>query len=100
MKPSKPLPAEKPEFKSPVRKLLEVFRTGRDTWKAKYQRLKAEIKLMENQVRAVEKSREQWRARSRAAEERIKELEIRLDAVRPTQGLHGGVPPVEKKQMT
>ena len=66
------------EFSSPLRKLVLCFKTGRDSWKGKHQTLKMQCKLLENQNRAVEKSREQWRERSLVAEKLVKELELEL----------------------
>ena len=81
-----------PLYKSPVRKLVEVFRTGRDGWKAKHQALKSEIKGMANQVRAVEKSRELWRSCAQAAADKIVVLENEL------RGLQGEQLEVVKKK--
>ena len=49
-----------PTWKSPLRKLARFFGRSRDRWKAKYAALKKSFKLLVNQVRAVEKSREKW----------------------------------------
>ena len=65
-------------FSSPLRKLVLCFKTGRDSWKVKHQALKIQCKLLQNQTRAVEKSREQWRERSLVAEKRLRELELEL----------------------
>jgi hypothetical protein len=62
-------------FKSPAAKLIEFFRRSRDGWKAKHQAVKQENKKLANQVRAVEKSREQWRQTARSAQQHIRELE-------------------------
>ena len=56
------------ELKSPVRKLMVFFQKSRDQWKAKHHELKTQLKLEQNQVRAVEKSRENWRQRAVLAE--------------------------------
>lgn len=66
------------EFSSPLRKLVLCFKAGRDSWKDKHQTLKMHCKLLQNHTRAVEKSREQWRERSLAAEKRVKKLELEL----------------------
>lgn len=64
------------KWKSPLRKLVEFFERSRDRWKAKYQELKRQWKGMQNQVRAVEKSRELWALRAKQAEQRVAELEL------------------------
>lgn len=66
------------EYKSPVRKLLPMFKKSRDQWKAKHHAVKEELKLEQNQRRAVEKSRAAWRAKAEAAEQRARELEVQL----------------------
>jgi hypothetical protein len=63
------------QYSSPRKKLLRFFVGSRDDWKAKCARAKQRCKLLGNQVRAVEKSREQWRALAKQREERIAELE-------------------------
>ena len=65
-------------FKSPVLKLLKFFSTSRDGWKEKHHQVKRQLKKEQNQVRAVEKSREGWRRRAEAAQRRRQELEAEL----------------------
>lgn len=66
------------ELKSPVKKLVEFFRGSRDKWKAKYLEKRDNAIYLANQIRAVEKSREQWRLRAQDAQQRIKDLEALL----------------------
>jgi len=66
------------QYRSPRKKLLHFFVGSRDGWKAKCTRAKEERKLLANQVRAVEKSREQWRTLAEERERRIEELELVL----------------------
>jgi len=66
------------KFSSPMSKLVRFFQRSRDRWKAKHRKLKDERKLLLNQTRAVEKSREVWRGRASSAEQRVKELEREL----------------------
>lgn len=66
------------ELKSPVKKLVEFFRRSRDKWKAKYFEKRDKSILLANQIRAVEKSREQWRLKAEDAQQRIKEMEVLL----------------------
>ena len=67
-------------FKSPLSKLVSFFRKSRDKWKAKCQTAKQENKLLANQTRAVEKSREKWMQVARKAQERVRRLELELAA--------------------
>jgi len=65
------------EYKSPVRKILAMLKKGRDNWKAKYQQVKHDLRSVQQQNRAVEKSREQWKARAISAEAELKKTGIR-----------------------
>jgi hypothetical protein len=65
-------------FRSPLTKLVKFFQRSRDEWKQKHHQVKHQLKLEQNQVRAVEKSREVWRVRAEAAERRVRELEAAL----------------------
>lgn len=67
------------ELKSPLRKLVQVFQRSRNRWKAKYRDLKDECKLLGNQVRAVEKSREKWRQDAQQARQQLRELQQELE---------------------
>jgi len=69
-------------YKSPTAKLLKFFPQSRDRWKAKCQALRGENKKLANQTRAVEKSREHWRERARAAQRRVTELERELEGLK------------------
>jgi hypothetical protein len=53
-------------YRSPDRNLVWSFRNSRDNWKKKYQDLKREHKRLQNQLRDVRKSREQWRQQAEA----------------------------------
>jgi chromosome segregation ATPase len=70
------------ELSSPPRKLLPFFKKSRDDWKDKHHEVKDECKLLSNQVRAVEKSREKWRGRAEVAEQRVKELEREIEQLK------------------
>jgi predicted nucleic acid-binding Zn-ribbon protein len=70
------------QFSSPVRKLLPFFRKSRDRWKAKYKQLQMTCKLLRNQTRAVENSRESWRERAEAAEARLAEMTQELEQLK------------------
>jgi hypothetical protein len=70
------------EYLSPVGKLFPFFVRSRDGWKTKHHAVKKECKLLSNQVRAVEKSRKDWRKRARAAEQRVTELEREIEQLK------------------
>ncbi len=69
-------------YRSPLRKLVLFFQRSRDGWKAKYQSLKERCKLLINQVRAVEKSREHWREVVEEQRRQLKVLEEELAAIK------------------
>ena len=66
-------------MKSPLRKLVRFFQRSRDRWKAKYRALQDKYKLMGNQVLAVEKSREKWRQEARQAQQQLRQLQQELE---------------------
>jgi hypothetical protein len=66
------------QYRSPRKKLLRFFVGSRDNWKAKCAEVIEGRKLMANQVRAVEKSRGQWRILAEERKQRITELEGEL----------------------
>ena len=70
------------QFSSPASKLVRFFKNGRDKWKAKQAEWKKKCKKLENQTRAVEKSRAEWRDRARAAEQRTAELEREVEELK------------------
>lgn len=59
-------------FKSPIVKIAAFFEKSRDRWKEKYQTVKAEVRSVKHQIRAIEKSRQLWRDRAEAAEAQLK----------------------------
>jgi uncharacterized protein (DUF3084 family) len=70
------------EYVSPARKLIKFFRSSRDNWKTKHQQVKKELKLAQNQVRAVEKSRVKWRQDAEATRGEIARLQTELEEVK------------------
>ena len=66
------------KLKSPVKKLVVFFQLSRDKWKAKYLARRDQAILLANQVRAVEKSRQQWRTIAQEARQEVKELKQQL----------------------
>jgi len=62
------------EYRSPPHKIIAMLKKGRDDLRVKYRNLMQQRRTAENQVRAVENSREMWRARAEAAEAELREL--------------------------
>lgn len=79
------------QLKSPVRKLVVFFRKSRDQWKARHHKLRAQLKLDQNQVRAVEKSRDSWRQRAEFAERERARLEQEVASLKK-KSLTTGLP--------
>ena len=63
------------DYKSPTHKIIAMLRTGRDNLRDKYRELREKLRVAENQVRAVEASRQTWRERAEAAEAELKKIE-------------------------
>jgi len=62
------------DFKSPQHKIFKMLLAGREKWKAKHHEVKSSLKRLENRVRAVTKSRENWRQRALEAERELRAL--------------------------
>ena len=60
------------DFKSPKHKIFAILIAGRHKWKAKHHQVKKALKLATNQIRAVTKSRENWRKRALEAERQLR----------------------------
>src|SRR5271166_3082758 len=74
--------ATREDYKSRPGALIWFFQKSRDRWKSKHQSLKAKVKGFKNQVAAVTKSREQWRAKAERAGEQVTTLETENAALR------------------
>ncbi|MBC7966423.1 MAG: hypothetical protein H7Z17_10935 [Fuerstia sp.] len=59
------------EFKTPPRKLLSKLLTSRDKLRNKYQAVREQLRVAQNQVRAVENSRQLWKDRAISAEKEV-----------------------------
>ena len=60
------------DYKSPTHKIIAMLRNGRDNLRLKYRELREKFRVAENQIRAVETSRQSWRERAEAAEAELK----------------------------
>lgn len=74
------------QYSTPRKKLLRFFMRSRDGWKEKCQEARKQRKLMANQVRAVEKSREQWRTVAEERKRRVAELEAEVAELKNATG--------------
>jgi len=66
------------EFKSPLRKLVSVFRRSRDRWKRKYAAIQASYRNLSKESARVARSRTHWRETTYELRQRIKVLEREL----------------------
>ena len=57
------------------------LKRSRDNWKNKYMNLKAERKRLDNRVRDVSKSRDQWAGEARELAQRVAQLEAENTAL-------------------
>lgn len=72
-----------PKFKSPVHKLVSFFQRSRNNWKNKYKAVKGDLRREQNQRRAVEKSRAQWRERAEDLRQQVRRLHQELADQKP-----------------
>jgi septal ring factor EnvC (AmiA/AmiB activator) len=69
---------EAPGYRSPWRVLARFFEKSRDLWKAKYQALQERIKGFRTEMRDLRRSRDRWRAKAEALERQIEELRAEM----------------------
>ena len=62
--------------------LVWFFRKSRDRWKAKYTKLKTELKRHTNRVADLSKSRAHWRSQAEAARQELHVRETEIAALR------------------
>lgn len=68
------MPKDIADFSSPTHKIIAFLKKGRDKLRVKYREQREKLRVAENQVRAVTKSRQAWRARAESAEAELKHL--------------------------
>lgn len=66
------------KYKSPISKVVSFLEKSRDNWKTKYSELMKRTRRLENQVRAVEASREKWRREANQARAELKQVKKTL----------------------
>jgi peptidoglycan hydrolase CwlO-like protein len=74
--------ATREDYQSRPGALIWFFKKSRNRWKSKYQGLKAKVKGFKNQIAAVTKSRQQWRAKAERAGEQVTALESEIATLR------------------
>jgi predicted nucleic acid-binding Zn-ribbon protein len=63
------------DFKTPPRKFVGKLLVSRNKLRSKYKAVREQLRVAQNQVRAVEASRQQWRDRATSAEKEIETLQ-------------------------
>ena len=71
---------EATSYRSPWRVLARAFEKSRDLWKAKYKALQERIKAFRTEVRDLRRSRDRWRAKAEALEQEIKDCVPRCNS--------------------
>jgi hypothetical protein len=66
-------------YRSPVHKLRAFFEKSRDGWKAKCAAAKRKAKALANNVAALRRSREHWKALARQQRDEIERLRQELE---------------------
>ena len=66
-------------YRSPRHKLLGFFEKSRDRWKSKCLAAKRKAKALANNVTALRKSREQWKAHARQQRDEVDRLRQELE---------------------
>jgi septal ring factor EnvC (AmiA/AmiB activator) len=69
---------ETPGYRSPWRVLARFFEKSRDLWKAKHQALQERIKEYRTEVRDLRRSRDRWRGKAEASERQLEELRVQM----------------------
>jgi hypothetical protein len=64
-------------YKSPVRKLARFFEKSRDQWKAKCRAAKTTVKRLKSRVRFLEESRDRWKGRAKELQAQMAQLEAK-----------------------
>jgi chromosome segregation ATPase len=67
-------PQESTAYRSPLRVLVRTFERSRDLWKAKYQALQERVKAFRTELRDLRRSRDRWRAKAEALEQEVHAL--------------------------
>jgi len=65
-------------YRSPQRVLARFFEKSRDLWKAKYQAVQERIKACRTEVRDLRRSRDRWRAEAEALERQLEDLRAQM----------------------
>ena len=62
---------ERPSYRSPWRVLAHAFEKSRDRWKDKYMAVQERVKALRTEVRDLRRSRARWQAKAEALQRRL-----------------------------
>jgi chromosome segregation ATPase len=87
------MPTVTPVFQTPPRILIPKLLRSRDGWKAKAAARTKLLKAARIRNRDLEASRNAWKAKAQAAEQRVAELQDRVDHLEQSQRLAASAEP-------
>ena len=67
-----------PSYRSPWRVLARAFEKSRDLWKAKYMALQERIKVFRTEVRDLRRSRDRWRSKAETLKQELDDLRAEM----------------------
>ena len=74
------------EYKSPARKLISVFKKGRDHWKLRYKENSKNTEALRKKVYDLTSSRDNWKSKALLLEKELEEL--RSNEIKETSKTH------------
>lgn len=72
--PSEDLPEERSSYRSPLRVLARAFEKSRDRWKDKYMAVQQRVKALRTEVRDLRRSRARWQAKAETLQRQLDQL--------------------------
>ena len=77
------------KYKSPLRKVLKLLASGRANWKAKYLATKEKNKYLQNKLRRLEQSQQEWKRKAQATANEIEALQRAIANPDPPEAVEG-----------
>jgi predicted nuclease with TOPRIM domain len=75
---SETTPEQATSYRSPWRVLARAFKKSRDGWKAKYIALQERIKAFRTEVRDLKRSRDRWQTQAETFKQQLEELRAEM----------------------
>lgn len=67
-----------PSYRSPWRVLARAFEKSRDRWKDKYMAVQERVKALRTEVRDLRRSRVRWQAKAEALQRQLDQLRAKM----------------------